>query len=435
MPNVFTRQLPDLITQLNNLASSANTAGSLSQYNAFVSQYNGVLAKYSDVKSDSERIIKARRVLVDEADFPTPKDRNEWFGGGGFYNETQAGGGLWSPTSFPNAPAKQGNDNNSKLMSGDILSFLGYGFGDILRTMDNFLYSDSLFANNSKTVSVYKIDIRVTGLSGKVIYEQSSGEASMDNYSQKHTTAQTNDLEEIAKAWDNRADITSSLIGNPLQIAVTVHDVLTNDSITIEEKLQALTVGTANELFKSITTQAVLGLANISAVSPMGLIAGGFLGLLFDELVEMALGLDNHFGFGGDVMRDSMGGLKTNDAGEFQFEMASSLGQAIENTLREYTPDLAQYFYGAMDAVDRSQLWEEKGFDMNDVRTAMEQADVKDDDFSFNNPVAEIDWHTSYVNAGINPYEGTRSSSEASDYADSFGDTGWSEADADADSD
>lgn len=248
-----------------------------------------------------------RKVFQSEPDAINYKDKNNWYAGGDLVNATMAGGDLWNPTA--NALItnnREKTDKNAMLLAGNILPYLGYGFGTLLNTIDSFSQFQTFLESNNKTTLVLRIDITVTTDNGQIIYSSSGSENEYggdDSYGNNFQDDSKNigTLKDLAGAWENRVDILGLISANPLTIAKTIYNVVTGESVTVKNRLSGALVGTVYSTFQSLAMQGIAKLAGITALTPAVMVGFGILGAIFGELVEMALGLDNHFGFGGEL--------------------------------------------------------------------------------------------------------------------------------------
>ena len=343
MANVFSRQLPSIAEQLNNYADSANSATTLDSYNNYVSLYNSTIEKYSTVKSDAERVVQARSVIVADEDPLVLKEKDNWLAGGTIINEMYSGGSTWSPTTVSLIANKQiKNDKNSLLMSGNILSYLQYGLGDLLKTIDNFSQFQTFLEHDNRSVSVYKIEINVSTIDGTLVYSKMSddmsfGEGSYSEHNNNPSNTQGGTLDDLSKAWNSRSDIRGLLTANPLTIGLTIYDVLTNDKVTVEDRISGAILGTVYNTFSNLAMKGIAQMANITAMTPQVMVGFGILGAIFGELVEMVLGLDISFGLGGEYNSGAtkafgQDAFSQSGISEFAGGMSLSLGLSNFNT-------------------------------------------------------------------------------------------------------
>lgn len=242
-----------------------------------------------------------------------PSDISNFYAGGELRNEMVAGGDYWSPTSINKFNESVSVDNNTFITTGEPLKIIGFGFDDLAKSI-NEMYNIANTLNQAvNETRVVRITVTATSTtSNNVLYKSSNDynvsdglDNNKNNYSDVSGTTSRDDL---AKAWNNRSDMFSLLKGNPIQVGLTLYDVLTNKEVSVETRLQGMAIGTVYSQFNNLAVKGVLSLANITKVTPATYVVAGLVSATFGELAEMALGLDNAFGIGGEYVSNGVYG-------------------------------------------------------------------------------------------------------------------------------
>jgi hypothetical protein len=282
------------------------------------------------------------------------KDINDWMPGGTLRNSATNGGNLFSPTSITGSIDKPTYDLGYRLVSGTALTWLNTG----VTNLNNTLSGKSLLRLNQTskmtTYVTYKVDITVTNLKinkevsdsihfqdlelgddsidifdyyakygdssysltdfnrvlGKdYIYDStfSNSRDSTDGGVSVQGTATNNQdthdysREDLSIAMNNSFDITNK---SPINIAVTISDLARNKDMTFKDIAVAATIGKVKSLAVDTTAKAMAKALGITSNTNTVAIALGVMGIAatLTELAEIALGLDNSFGFGGSFI-------------------------------------------------------------------------------------------------------------------------------------
>ena len=200
-------------------------------------------------------------------------------------------------------------DKNNRLINGNILSYLGWGLGAI-REVQRAGVLDLLFDYDIKSTSVIRVTVEVTSdLTGNVLYSSSSesDNETSDFLSDSDVIDSQMSLMEIAAAYSQRSDIRNFLSMDPLSLTLSIYDAFTDEGVTVESKMSGMAIGTFEAMLSSTINEALSSIAtttNLLEALSLGMIAGAIAG----ELMEMALGLDNHFGPGGQLVGESIAG-------------------------------------------------------------------------------------------------------------------------------
>ena len=350
-------ELNTYVDTLNNYANLANNATTEAQYNSYVSKYNATKSSYDSTVSDYNStadslttLLTVQRAEQFTIDLPNPKDRSQWLAGGTLKNETYPGGQLWSPVAIPSIDNKKYVDSASNLLNGNVLSNLNIGFESVQAlVMGGAL--DLMFNKDIIESRTIRVSISVSTASGAILYSSSKdsilynneGNSEYNANGYENVNVSTANLEDLSKAWNAQKDITSLLNANPVKIAMTLYDFATNTEVSVETRLTGAVLGTVYSTFKSLAFQGIAQLANVTAMSPAVYVGYGLFSAIFGELAEMALGLDNHLGFGGDYIGMGLDGkAQYADKQDFMDGMTDFLGETLESIsfgFFDYTSD------------------------------------------------------------------------------------------------
>ena len=326
----LTGDLNENIDNLNLYADNANSAitqsvweSNKSKYDTEKNLYDSNLLAYGVTLEGLERFTTATRAVSFVVDIPNKKDKNQWLAGGYFRNATYAGGMLWSPIEKPSYDNRVGGNKYSNLLNGNILSFLGYGFGNIR----NLLQGGQLnlnFDDDVRETSVYSITIEVINpRTNQLIYSNDSEFNGNDIAGIESKLGSYNlSLREFQDIWGGKYNMqtainsmmsvkdlpafSKAMMG--LQITMKVMDVIDGKDINISQTIQQGMVGTVYETFAGLALSKVANAFGLEFTNMGQLMAYQTIGLnIISELVEMNVEVhghqyDNHFGFGGELM-------------------------------------------------------------------------------------------------------------------------------------
>lgn len=314
-----------------------------------------------------------RRVLVDYSGTLDKNDRQQWLAGGELRESTHAGGDLWSPTGSSNTEIlKPDVSKEALLMNGNILSYLDAPRNKIQGKMEGKELG-TIYEDSTVNVNVISVTVDVTSPLGSVITKDGEfhvnelgaiAEASLDNPTLQSTISMLGDTNmtgpEIAAGLLGSM-LTSAPIGSVL--GVSLYNALNGRTERISQVIGQYAVNqTLGMITKGISTMAtnVLG-----TVSPLGLLSVTMaVSALVTEAFEVMVGLDNHFGFGGQFLGSY------DDKGNAQYGREKSFKQG----LRDLMPDT----FLELTNEDILSNWEEAGFTGSEVEAAMNQADLSD---------------------------------------------------------
>jgi len=303
-------------TRLEQLNAQASNATSRSEYDRIASawsstkaSYESTYGQYVEVSDRLSRSMQARRVTSEVVQLDNPKDRFQWYAGGNLRNETLAGGSMFDVGATPavyNKPRDMGFA--STILSGNTLNMLNSGYGAVLGAMNATPFMDILTDYTLRQTAILLMHIEIRDSGGVVISSKTdvlwssegdrNGDAS-NNTGTYGTAAGTPDYGMLSKAMNAQTDLTS--LTNPVSIAGFAFDLATGKLESFEVAAVGGLIGTVNSTFTNVATRAAaqaLGLTNMAAVGALGYTIGALVG----ELMEMAMGLDNSFGFGGEFV-------------------------------------------------------------------------------------------------------------------------------------
>ncbi len=333
-------------------------------------------------------------VSLNQYEIPSTKDNNQWLAGGDLKYNTFAGGSLYSPTSIPSFNNFKDVDRNYTLLNGKFLSFLNGGITPITSLINSWNELEILLDSTITNISVYKIDVEVVNTTtNESIYSGSSGEFSLDRdelgESISSFSTSQDKLTSFAMAMANRSDIRDKISNSPISMTLNLIDLISMETIQIEREITASALGTINGIFREMAVSAVSQMIGLVATSYSSMLGIALLGKVFDELFEMSLGFDNHFGYGGELLGLSFSAnnqlMRTSELGFFE-GVQDTLGNFLEQIgliaeyisqheleIGYYSSDMArfgsavnEYYNGFTDmeyALDAIDVAVEEGFD------------------------------------------------------------------------
>lgn len=242
------------------------------------------------------------QVLTTNYHLSNPNDPSEWLAGGELRNESYPGGEYFSTLKMPSFNNKKASlDFSNVLTLGLFTSYLLPSLTNINNIVNQFdlLNLYSLEVNETRVI---QYTITITDTSTQNVLDTSSNDIDISDYTNALTNTSTLSLEDLNAINENSFNIVSMISNpNPISITVSIVDLAYGKDMTFEQIIGAGLFGTVKSTMTSFVTNAVtqtLGLNNITQL----LAAQTITGLIVGEFLEMALGLDNHFGFGGDFV-------------------------------------------------------------------------------------------------------------------------------------
>lgn len=248
-----------------------------------------------------------------------PTDASNYLAGGYMRNESIAGGAFYSPTAINKLNEASSLDKNFKLIDGNILSYLNYGFGDIKKQMISYENIGNTLNSEIKTTEVISVRFQLTSVNSNISLYDNTIEVNLDdgenvtpdqidsynNFSSSMSSGNisgaTNNTSilDVADAWDNQLDLTQLANMGPIDMAVYAYNVYTDESTTLQTRLEGAVIGTVKNQLTNAIVGTVAKIIGITQVTVGVIIGAKILGAVINEFFEMAIGLDNQFGFGG----------------------------------------------------------------------------------------------------------------------------------------
>ena len=285
------------------------------KYSGLITEYDTVYDAYGNAVDEHKKSeIALRQVSIRSMDFDNGKDKNQWQAGGNLRNSTYSGGYSWSPTSVPSFDNKRHTgDKNAALLGGNILSYLGYGFGDIMALV-NGGELDLNFKDSAKEVFVFSITLQLINPEGIEVAKKEfdydfesdsslgigSGGGGYSGIGGKVDVTEMNNMDTLAEMMQNRVDVTSL---NPVSVVISVINAVTGDKTTVEGVLGGMLIGTVQSGIQQAMTKAVASAVGVTSLNVVTALTLGVVSMVLNELFEMAIGVDRSFGFGGEYDR------------------------------------------------------------------------------------------------------------------------------------
>ena len=332
-------QIETTVSDLNNYVDSANASTTRTDYDKYVAlydtskmSYDELLAKYDIAVDNLERYNTYNLVSTEEIDIPNAKDPMEWMAGGILRNETFPGGSGFSGTSVPAFANKaKPNDLSANLLAGSF-SFLNPAWAGIV-ALNNLGYFNLLYDDDKRDTKVFKINVAIIGYNedgtsyiagegeGEIYGSISGGDTKTSTFTD--TKANLTSVDKVINNhWNMLTSIETIASGNKIGLAISLVDMLTGDkynNMSTSEFLSAGVYGAVRGLFSSV----------IGNMIGLGMLGSIIVGAIFDELVEISVGLDNSFGIGGQLTQSPTG---TSMYGESEGFLGISTGlKGLEN--------------------------------------------------------------------------------------------------------
>ncbi len=260
-------------------------------------------------------------------------DQNQWLAGGDFRDATYPGGHLFGIEKEPqvlfkraNSIAKDAMMNNGQF---DLLLNKGFTFvknlseSTVLHLINDFDIRESfvigykISINNGADEAVlksgtYYMDRSINGASG-------SGLSNLSKSTDYQATTQ-----EVQAVFNSRMN----LMTNKIDLAIELSSAIANGKLSINNlsnTVAGAVVGTVQVGFQSAITQEVTSAFGITSVAK-ATIVGMVVGSLINEAFEVAAGLDNHFGPGGEL-------VGFDDQGRAKYAPAISVSKFLQNKI------------------------------------------------------------------------------------------------------
>lgn len=335
-------------SELEAFKTDALSYGSSTEVTKYVNEIDGYLADiddYTDTIDDD--LTKDYLRLVDKISYeiPNSKDNNQWIAGGYLRNDTYAGGGAFSPTSIPAVKLEKSYFDQSSAMLNGNFEFLNVGFGIVQSMLYGGMLDLMMDLKQSETIVrtvSYTIAITDT-VTGEVLAyrvgESSFGGDGGNSFSDYSTPTESFDALETKAMWDAKFDVPQTMFENPVSLAFTAYDLFSAKEFSFSQNIGRGLLGTTFAVFSNAITTQMAGALGITGIAP-SLAFATFAKSVLGELAEMALGIDNSFGFGGELQENTYG--KNGTLGfEEGYNLDQSLGHISKATgLLEYNYDV-----------------------------------------------------------------------------------------------
>jgi len=337
---------------LSSYAQSANGATSKGIYNTFTELYNQEKENFNSLLSDyeslggtySQTLEKYKTMSFSQSaeiikyELPNPKNENEWLAGGTFYNEKNPGGYVWSAINPLSPDERVKQDLGLVINRGNFNSYLNEGFTEIQNTLHGFGFLDLLNDNIVSQTNVYEVTVTITSSDGSINTEskyinEGSGDLDSTNISAQRSAT----ISEISGILNARGlDLTSvNSIGGVLEFTIeSIFDGKTfeSGSINLGNMIAASLMNTTTNALSQKLSMAVVSALGVTNVIAIGLISLGVKSLA-GEMLEVAMGIDSQFGYGGDFIATDVNGRTIHATIEGNFFERS--GTAINDTFGE----------------------------------------------------------------------------------------------------
>ena len=296
--------------ELNGYLSDSNYSNSHDLIKTDLENINSNISSIQ--KNISSQVLSKASVINYE--IPNRKDKGEWYAGGTLRNESYPGGAAYSPTSIPSFDNKIGSSDIAGMLLSGSFAFLNGGFNTVNYLVQGGLL-DLLSEDSVNKVQVYTYTITITNTTTGRILATRSGSTNSGDISQGIETQGSFSTAETKSMFENRYAFNM----NPINVAVTIHSLMTGEDMSFSQAVGAGLMGTAMQTFSSALSKGVASALGIT--STIGSLAvGSIVSSIMGEIAEVALGLDQSFGFGGERV------------GKNTYEASQSIGQFAENT-------------------------------------------------------------------------------------------------------
>lgn len=290
-----------------------------STYTSMYDQYSAANTRYIDTQSTYDALAgiytitqTAREAQTTVTHLPNFKDKNQWLPGGELRNATLPGGSLWGTDKVPVLDNEKPNGTgfSTALLSGNILSMLNSGFtsvhnsvfGGVLDLMADYdirhtvvmSYKIRMLMSDGTSYSVQTGTITIDGREGNGAHNSS------DNSLASGISAS---LADVKAAYGMRISI-QSIMANPVGFAIDIISAAYSGTLDLSNPgalAGGIVIGTVQQTMTTQLTRAVInafGIVDIGVANGVSVLIGG----LISELSEMALGLDDQFGYGGTLV-------------------------------------------------------------------------------------------------------------------------------------
>jgi len=292
-------------------------------WNKTIPEYNAEIKK---AQEDYEQSIITARALSSKNGDNTNYNK-PWLAGGINRNS------YYSPTTH--API----DNQAKALDfGGLLMLGSFDFLNPAHQSVNYLATggliDMLMDYNENKTESYEYTISITDMNTQAEISYITGSKFLSsNFLQERSNENDDngDVESLSNIFNNMFTIN---VSTPIALSFSIVHALTGDEMTFKETFAAGVLGTVMSGVANVISQSVANFVGV--VSVYGAVAvSAVVGTVLSELTQMALGIDNHFGFGGDLI-----GFDNNGTAQYADQ------KSIEQGIRDMTPDWMKSAFG-----------------------------------------------------------------------------------------
>lgn len=365
-------------------AFNAERRSLIENYNSQVPIYNKMLEEYNKYRDNNVDFINLKSSYVKETIIRNPSDKKEWLPGGAFKNSTFAGGNFYNPLALLDVKfdSRPKLDLTTAIMTGAVFSYLNKGYSDLKNTINSFGFLDLLNDYKISKTIIYNVRVQISSyeLINQDIILNLRVDGNGDNSSNSSSVTSskgTMNVSEINDAMNFQDD--KSLVTDVLGV-LGVHPSLALAIVTITDIVQAKEVQASTRVANFTINQAINTLSTALATKAVGILGitsiVGVLGILavaktvVTEAFEVAVGLDNHFGFGGEVVSLGKLGVKTDDYGATVHSRKQEFAEGFLDTIKE----IASLGSAYTDTYNNPF----NNFSNEEVDNAMAQADLSD---------------------------------------------------------
>ena len=358
--------------------------------------------------------IRTRKVFVSDTTTYNPNVMDNWLAGSEYYKSTYAGNINFSPTSFANGKIFEQNNKSYTLdtsyLKGSLNLFLNPPFADIINFMivGNFI---NLF--DFTTQKYVKVFVYVKNVNGNIFY------AGIDATDFSGDGNDLNDsLDGLAKSlgygtdapsqgeWSTELSKIGGMFGFGGYMAGGIIGGLMDDNPSAS--IGGFAINTAEDMVSSQITSGLVnafGITNMAQVTVMGMVVSSVV----SETFEVAVGLDAHFGFGGDItgLRDGISDLNNHYSAPETFHdfIANSFVGSFLNMEDDYLNNFTTDIYGNINGyTDGDGMF-------HDTSNTYDGIDVT-------NPNVQTTVNTSLTDSYFSSYDGENNDSDHGDGAD-----------------
>ena len=336
------------VAKLNSYVETANTTRTKSvytqnvnlfnsekqNYDSLMSEYTALGGTYDETLELHNTLTTAMKAEIVNVEIPNFKNENNWLPGTTLYNAKNSGGILYSPTSIGAPDDKPENDEGFVFTKGNIPAYLNESHTELKADLKEFDINNLL--NETQSQMIYEAKVTITLGSGETvtrtqtIMEHNIG--SMSNMMSSVDSYQQAAVQSIQSVMSSPSVDFMSANFKQAAIAFAITSVMDGkefsfDKTSIGNFIGSSLVSTVENMVSSQVTQAVAQTFGITNFTAMGIL-GFAVSSLVSEAMEVAMGLDNSFGFGGDLKG-------FDDQGRAQYAQAFGFQQGLIDTLQE----------------------------------------------------------------------------------------------------